>query len=107
MQSFTLPAYFGGVELSEMSTVTKAEAVTLAYFLDSSEDWMMEAGTGWEEAVLNDVLNLTEIYCPDLRVSVFMLFLPSRRFHLISILCGQNSSVNKFHIKRMQGHLIE
>jgi hypothetical protein len=35
-QSYTLPAYFGGVTLSEENTITEVKAVALSYFLVST-----------------------------------------------------------------------
>ena len=33
-QQYTLPSYFGGIEVSDIGTVRKVEAVSLNYFLD-------------------------------------------------------------------------
>ncbi len=67
-ERFTLPAFFGGVELSDRGTVSGVGAVALAYFLDSSEDWQRRVGDRWEKALLRDVQTLAEVYAPDLEV---------------------------------------
>ncbi len=72
-ERFTLPAFFGGVELDEeKGTVGKVGAVSLAYFLDSREEWQREVGDLWEKGLLRDVQALAEVYAPDLEVRITM-----------------------------------
>jgi hypothetical protein len=68
-QSYTLPAYFGGVSLSEENTVTEVKAIALSYFLDVSEDWRAVVGDKWEKKFLEDVQKFADTYYPDLEVS--------------------------------------
>ncbi len=63
-----MPAFFGGVSLTESGTVSNVGAVALAYFLDSREQWQLDLGTEWEAQFLKDVQALSEIYAPDLEV---------------------------------------
>lgn len=67
-QSYTLPAFFGGVELTDLNTIVSVRAVSLAYFLDVSEPWMEEIGDEWERILLHDIQELAKIYAPDLEV---------------------------------------
>jgi len=46
------PMYFGGIKLTEDNTIDGVEAVSLVYFLDSQEDWMVERGSAWEASFL-------------------------------------------------------
>ena len=54
-EPFTFPMFFGGIHLSEINTIEKVEAVSLAYFLDSSEEWKKDRGLLWEDAFLKTV----------------------------------------------------
>jgi len=54
-EPFTFPMFFGGIQLSEYNTIEKVGAVSLAYFLDSSEEWKKERGLLWEDAFLKTV----------------------------------------------------
>jgi len=68
-QSYTLPAYFGGVSLTEENTIIEVKAIALSYFLDVSEDWRLVVGDKWERKFLEHVEKYAEIYYPDLEVS--------------------------------------
>ena len=70
MQSYTLPAYFGGVSLTEESTITEVKAIALSYFLDVSEDWRAVVGDKWEKKFLENVEKYADIYYPDLEVTI-------------------------------------
>ena len=72
-----LPAFFGGVSLTDYDTVTKVSAVTTSYFLDVSEDWRAMLGDRWEKQLLEDVQNKAPTYCPDLEVSMFVSNTPA------------------------------
>ena len=72
-----LPAFFGGVSLTDYSTVTGVKAVTTSYFLDVSEDWRFKVGDQWERQLLEDVKNKAVVYCPDLEVSMFVSNTPA------------------------------
>ena len=54
-EPFKFPMFFGGIELSEINTIDKVAAVSLAYFLDSQEKWMKDRGLLWEDAFLETV----------------------------------------------------
>jgi hypothetical protein len=64
-----LPAYFGGVSLTEENTIIEVKAIALSYFLDVSEDWRLVVGDKWERKFLEHVEKYAEIYYPDLEVS--------------------------------------
>ena len=51
----SFPIVFGGIELSEINSIEKVSAVSLAYFLDSEEEWKKERGLLWEDAFLKTV----------------------------------------------------
>ena len=72
-----LPAFFGGVGLTDYDTVTRVEAVTMSYFLDVSEEWRAHVGDQWERQLLEDVQNKAAVYCPDLEVSMFVSNTPA------------------------------
>ena len=76
-QSYMLPAFFGGVSLTDYDTVTKVRAVTTSYFLDVSEDWRAMLGDRWEKQLLEDVQNKAQTFCPDLEVSMFVSNTPA------------------------------
>lgn len=44
--------FFGGFNLTEAFTIDSVEAVSLNYFLDVSEEWMIQRGAVWEAAFL-------------------------------------------------------
>ena len=67
-QSYTLPAYFGGVSLTEENTIIDVKAISLSYFLDVSEDWRIITGDKWERKFLEHVEKYADIYYPDLEV---------------------------------------
>ena len=69
-QSYTLPFFFGNVNLSDVNTVESVGAVGLAYFLDSSDEERNDLGNQWEKRVLDSLLQLKDVYAPDLEVSV-------------------------------------
>lgn len=46
-EAYTLPAYFGGIQVSDKYTVEKVDAVSLTYFLDVSEEWRRKVGDRW------------------------------------------------------------
>ena len=54
-EPFKFPMFFGGIELSEINTIDKVSAVSLAYFLNSQEEWMKDRGLLWEDAFLETV----------------------------------------------------
>jgi hypothetical protein len=60
--------FFGGLTLSDVNTVESVKAVGVAYFLDSADNWKEEVGNKWEKRVLDDVLELKDVYAPDLEV---------------------------------------
>lgn len=65
-----MPAFLGGVEFGEEDHIIgEVKGVALAYFLDVSEEWMVEVGDNWERKLLEQVANLSAIYAPDLQVS--------------------------------------
>ena len=66
-QSYTLPFFFGHVNLSEVNTVESVAAVGVAYFLDSS-DAKSNLGDEWEKKVLDSLLEHKTVYAPDLEV---------------------------------------
>ena len=72
-----LPAFFGGVSLTEYDMVTSVKALTLSYFLDVSEDWRVEVGDLWERQLLKDVQSKSKVFCPDLEVSMFVSNTPA------------------------------
>ena len=51
-QGYAFPMYFGGVNVSEINTIESVEAMSLTYFLDAQEDWMVERGSAWEASFL-------------------------------------------------------
>jgi len=69
-ETYTLPAFFGGVNLSDVNTVERVGAVALAYFLDSREQWRQDVGDRWEAEMLKRVEELSKIYSPDLKVGI-------------------------------------
>ena len=75
-QSYTLPAYFGGVSLTEDNTITEVKAIALSYFLDVSEDWRLIVGDKWERKFLQEVEKSADIFFPDLEVRK-TIYLPS------------------------------
>ena len=68
-QSYTLPFSFGHVNLSDVNTVVSVAAVSVAYFLDSS-DAKSNLGDEWEKEVLNSLLEHKAVYAPDLEVRI-------------------------------------
>ena len=55
LKTYTFPWFFGGIQLSNYSTIEKVSAISLAYFLDSEEEWMKDRGLLWEDAFLKTV----------------------------------------------------
>ena len=51
-KGYAFPMYFGGIELSDVNTIVTAEALSLTYFLDTSEPWMKKRGSAWEASFL-------------------------------------------------------
>ena len=64
-----MPAYFGGVSLSDENAITEVKAVALSYFLDVSEEWRATVGDKWEKKFLENVEKYAPDYYPDLEVS--------------------------------------
>ncbi len=58
------------MNLSAVHTITSVKAISLAYFLDVTEEWQKTVGDEWERALLNDIESFGKIYAPDLEVSV-------------------------------------
>ena len=85
-QSYMLPAFFGGVSLTDYDTVTKVSAVTTSYFLDVSEDWRAMLGDRWEKQLLEDVQNKAQTFCPDLEVSMFVSNTPAWEMERLGLL---------------------
>ena len=71
LQTYILPAFFGGEIVSDDQTVTYVKAVALSYFLDVTEDWQNLVGDKWEKLLLEDVEKLASHYYPDLEVRYF------------------------------------
>lgn len=46
--AYTFPMYFGGINLSDIGTILDVKAISLTYFLDTQEDWMVGRGSAWE-----------------------------------------------------------
>ena len=47
------PMYFGGISVSNVTnTIESVEALSLTYFLDAQEPWMVERGSAWEALFL-------------------------------------------------------
>ena len=76
-QTYALPAFFGGVSVSDDDTVTEVKAVTLSYFLEVTEDWQAKLGDEWERKFLEDVEKNAALYYPDLEVSMFVSNTPA------------------------------
>lgn len=62
-KAYAFPMFFGGFHLTEDSTIEGIEAVSLFYFLDTTEPWMIKRGSTWEASFLASVnsLNLTNL----------------------------------------------
>ena len=75
-ESYTLPSYFGGIEVSEIGTVGKVEAVSLNYFLDVTNDWQIAIGDQWERNFLK-TLETKENDLHDLRITRFVSSTPA------------------------------
>ena len=69
-QTFPLAAFFGGVTLTDLNTVVEVKSVGLSYFLDQTEEWMIEVGDEWERGFLDDLQTLGKIYAPNLEVGL-------------------------------------
>ena len=52
---FTFPMFFGGFEFSDINTIESVDALSLIYFLDTTDKWMMERGSTWEATFLATV----------------------------------------------------
>ena len=68
LQTFPLAAFFGGVTLTDLNTLTDVKSVGLSYFLDQSEEWMVEVGDEWERGFLRDLQTLGKVFAPNLEV---------------------------------------
>jgi len=55
LKAYALPMYMGGFNLSEIQTVDGVKALSLLYFLDTSEEWMVKRGSAWEASFLATV----------------------------------------------------
>ena len=51
-KAYAFPMFLGGFNLTEAKTIESVEAVSLFYFLDTSEKWMVERGSAWEASFL-------------------------------------------------------
>lgn len=77
-EAITMPAFLGGVEFGEEDHIIgEVKGVALAYFLDVSEEWMVEVGDNWERKLLEQVANLSAIYAPDLQIGRFVSNTPA------------------------------
>eukprot|EP00095_Tigriopus_kingsejongensis_P005739 maker-scaffold28_size608977-snap-gene-1.19 protein:Tk05739 transcript:maker-scaffold28_size608977-snap-gene-1.19-mRNA-1 annotation:"AGAP010394-PA" len=76
-ETVTMAAFLGGVEHGEDHIIKDAKAMSLAYFLDVSEDWMVTVGDDWERQLLEDVSNLSATYAPDLEIGRFVSNTPA------------------------------
>ena len=56
-KAYPLTMYMGGLGLSPTNEVDGVAGVSLAYFLDSEEDWRMDRGKLWENAFLETLKN--------------------------------------------------
>jgi len=54
-KAYTFPMFLGGFELSNINTIDSVSALSLTYFLDTSEEWMERRGSAWEAAFLATV----------------------------------------------------
>ena len=75
-QQYTLPSYFGGIEVSEIGTVRKVEAVSLNYFLDVTDDWQISVGDRWERNFLK-TLQTKEVDLSELKITKFVSSTPA------------------------------
>jgi len=75
-QQYTLPSYFGGIEVSEIGTVRKVEAVSLNYFLDVTDDWQISVGDRWERNFLK-TLQIKEVDLSELTITKFVSSTPA------------------------------
>jgi len=53
--AYTFPQFFGGTTLSEIGTIEDVQALSLTYFLDAQEKWMVGRGAVWEAHFLAKV----------------------------------------------------
>ena len=69
-RAYPLPMYLGGFTLDteDANTIESVEAISLFYFLDTTEEWMVKRGSSWEAAFLATV---KEARLPNLRVYRF------------------------------------
>lgn len=75
-QQYTLPSYFGGIEVSDIGTVRKVEAVSLNYFLDVTDDWQVSVGDQWERNFLK-TLQRKEGDLTELKITKFVSSTPA------------------------------
>ena len=75
-QQYTLPSYFGGIEVSDIGTVRKVEAVSLNYFLDVTDDWQVSVGDQWERNFLK-TLQTEEGGLTELKITKFVSSTPA------------------------------
>lgn len=54
-KAFTFPMFFGGFKLSDVNTIESIDAVSLTYFIDTTEEWMVKRGSQWEAQFLATV----------------------------------------------------
>ena len=52
---FTFPMFLGGFNLSDTNIIDSVEAISLFYFLDTTDEWMVERGAAWEASFLATV----------------------------------------------------
>ena len=75
-QQYTLPSYFGGIDVSDIGTVKKVEAVSLNYFLDVTNDWQIAVGDQWERNFLK-TLEEKESELSELKITKFVSSTPA------------------------------
>merc|ERR1719419_682968 len=75
-QQYTLPSYFGGIDVSDIGTVKKVEAVSLNYFLDVTNDWQIAVGDQWERNFLK-TLEEKESELSQLKITKFVSSTPA------------------------------
>lgn len=75
-EQYNLAAYLGGVEMGEYGTVISAEAVSLNFFLDITEEWQDKAGHFWEKEFLAALDKMVDI-TPNIEIAKFVSSTPA------------------------------
>jgi len=75
-EQYSLPATMGGIEVTDIGTVTSVEAVSLNYFLDVTSDWQVEVGLMWEREFLATI-DRYESDMPNLFITRFVSSTPA------------------------------